>query len=93
MITIALLAILNTPAQSPLPREPSDVWYRRHVPVTIEVTQDVEVKPYAHEERRRRGTLEIGRDLKAFTIKKRQTPGMLDSATANGKTACAGSCV
>ena len=72
MIAVVLWAFLNTPAQSP-PREPSDAWYRSHLPVTMKVTQDVEVKPYSTLERHRRGTLEIGSDAKAFMIKKGET--------------------
>lgn len=72
MIAIALWAVLNTPAQSP-PRAPSDAWYRSHLPVTLKVTRDVEVKPYSMPPRHQRGTLEIGRDAKAFTIRKGET--------------------
>lgn len=74
VIAIALWSLLNTPAQS-LPREPTDVWYRAHLPVTMKVTQDVEVIPYFHLERHRRGTLEVGGNakVKAFTIKKGET--------------------
>ena len=72
MIAVALWTLLNTPIQS-LPREPSDAWYRKHLPVTLKVTQDVEVKPYSRPERRPRGTLVTGRDAKAFTIKKGET--------------------
>jgi hypothetical protein len=72
MIALALLVFLNSPSQSP-PREPSDAWYRSHLPVTLKVTQDVEVRPYSAQERHRRGTLEVGSDAKAFTIKKGET--------------------
>lgn len=72
MMAVAFWVFLMAPSQSP-PREPSDAWYRSHLPVTLQVTQDVEVKPYSPGERHRRGTLEIGRDAKAFTIKKGET--------------------
>ena len=74
MIAVALWVFLNPPSQSP-PREPSDAWYRSHLPVTLKVTQDVQVKPYTPGERHRRGTLEIGgrAKAKAFTIKKGET--------------------
>jgi hypothetical protein len=74
LITVALLSAL---AQSP-PREPSDAWYRRHLPATIEVAQDVEATPSpVTTERRQRGTLYIARDLKRFRIKKGQTFQMI----------------
>jgi hypothetical protein len=65
------LGILEFPSQS-APREPSDAWYRSHLPVTLKVTQDVQVRPYSPGERHRRGTLEVGgrAKAKAFTIKK-----------------------
>jgi len=66
VIGIALWSVLNTSPQS-LPREPTDVWYRAHLPVTLKVTQDVEV---GHFERHRRGRLEMTGDAKPFTIKK-----------------------
>ena len=72
LIAIALWSLLNTPAQS-LPREPTDVWYRAHLPVTMKVTQDVEVIPYSNLERHRRGRLEMTSDAKPFTIKKGET--------------------
>lgn len=72
LIAIALWSLLNTPAQS-LPREPTDVWYRAHLPVTMKVTQDVEVIPYSNLERHRRGRLEMTSDPKPFTIKKGET--------------------
>jgi hypothetical protein len=72
MNAVALWALLNTPRQSP-PRVPSDAWYRSHLPVTLTVTQDVDVKPYSRRQRPQRGTLEIGGDAKAFTIKKGKT--------------------
>jgi hypothetical protein len=73
MIAIALWLLLNTPAQSS-PREPTDVWYRAHLPVTMTVTQDVEVIPYSPLERHRRGRLEIlASHAKPFTIKKGET--------------------
>ena len=76
VIVIALWSVLNTPAQS-LPREPTDAWYRAHLPVTMKVTQDVEVVRYSHlVERHRRGRLEIPGDAKAFkpfTIRKGET--------------------
>ena len=72
MIAVALWVFLNSPSQSP-PREPSDAWYRSHLPVTLKVTQDVEVRPCSPRERHRRGTLEIAGNVKPFTIKKGQT--------------------
>ena len=69
VIAIALWSVLNTPAQ-PLPREPTDAWYRAHLPVTMKVTQDVEV---GHFGRHRRGRLEMTGDAKPFTIKKGET--------------------
>jgi hypothetical protein len=74
MIAVALWAFLNSPSQS-APREPSDAWYRSHLPVTLKVTQDVQVKPYSPRQRHRRGTLEVGgkAKAKAFTIKKGET--------------------
>jgi hypothetical protein len=72
MIAVALWVLLNTPAQSP-PHEPSDAWYRSHLPVTLKVTQDVQVKPSSSPKRHRRGTLVIGGDAKAFTIRKGET--------------------
>jgi hypothetical protein len=76
VITIAVLVVLSAPAQSP-PREPSSAWYRRHLPVTIEVLQDVEVnrrdvEPDAH----LRGTL-IGNPGANVRIKKGQTFQMI----------------
>ena len=73
MITMALWSVLNTPA---LPREPTDAWYRAHLPVTMRVTQDVEVIRYSHLERHRRGRLEMAGDakpFKPFTIRKGET--------------------
>ena len=72
VITIALWSLLNASAQS-LPREPTDVWYRAHLPVTMKVTQDVEVIRYSYLERHRRGRLEMASDAKPFTIKKGET--------------------
>jgi hypothetical protein len=74
LIAVALWVFLNSPFQSP-PREPSDAWYRSHLPVTLKVTQDVQVKPYSPGERHRRGTLEVGGRAKAeaFTIRKGET--------------------
>src|SRR5439155_19614261 len=72
MIAVAVWALLNTPTQS-LPRESSDAWYRKHLPVTLKFTQDVEVKPYSRPERRPLRTLVTGRDAQAFTIKKGET--------------------
>jgi hypothetical protein len=69
VIAIALWSLLNTSLQS-LPREPTDVWYRAHLPVTMKVTQDVEV---GHFERHRRGRLEMAGNAKPFTIKKGET--------------------
>src|SRR6476646_6320727 len=69
VIAIALWSVLNNSPQS-LPREPTDVWYRAHLPVTLKVTQDVEV---GHFERHRRGRLEMAGDAKPFTIKKGET--------------------
>jgi len=72
VIAIALWSLLNAPAQS-LPREPTDVWYRAHLPVTMKVTQDVEVIRYSDLEHHRRGKLEMASDAKPFTIKKGET--------------------
>jgi hypothetical protein len=73
MIAIALLSLLS-PAAQLLPREPTDRWYRAHLPVTMKVTRDVEVIPYSHLERHRRGRLEIlATGAKPFTIKKGET--------------------
>ena len=74
MIAVALWVFLNSLSQS-APREPSDAWYRSHLPVTLRVTQDVQVRPYSPGERHRRGTLEVGGNVKveAFTIKKGET--------------------
>jgi hypothetical protein len=72
IIAIALLAFLITPAQAP-PHEPSDAWYRSHLPVSLKVTQDVAVKPYSRPPGHQRGTLEIGGDAKGFTITKGKT--------------------
>jgi hypothetical protein len=71
LTTIALFGALVVMLQSP-PREPSDLWYRRHLPATIEVTKDVEAiaDPVTVH---RRGTLYIGRSEKSFQIKKGQT--------------------
>jgi hypothetical protein len=71
-IAIALWSLLNAPAQS-LPREPTDVWYRAHLPVTMKVTQDVKVIRYSPLEQHRRGTLEMASEVKPFTIKKGET--------------------
>jgi hypothetical protein len=72
-ITLALIGALGSQAQS-VPREPSDAWYRAHLPSRIQVTQDVEAIPHAGTvERRRRGTLFIRPQLKAFQIKKGET--------------------
>jgi hypothetical protein len=73
LAAIGLLGILGAPVQSP-PPEPSTAWYRSHLPVTIEVVQDVEAKPEpGPTEPYQRGTLYIGRNLKAFRIRKGQT--------------------
>jgi len=69
LIAIALWSVLNTPVQS-FPREPTDAWYRAQQPVTMKVTQDVEVGHELH----RRGRLELTEDAaKPFTIKKGET--------------------
>jgi hypothetical protein len=80
MLTIALLMALSAPAQS-----------RWHLPVTIEVTQDVEVKPHSELQqpgggfsREERGVLYIGRNLKAFRIKKGQTFRMIKIEAEGG---------
>ena len=77
MMTVVALWLFVSSPQSP-PREPSDAWYRSHLPVTLKVTQDVEAKPYSRSEPHRRGTLEMGRDAKAFTIKKGETFQMVE---------------
>lgn len=46
MIAVVLLASLNASAQSP-PSNPSNAWYRSHLPITLKVTQDVQVIPYS----------------------------------------------
>ncbi|MEN3336622.1 MAG: hypothetical protein V7647_298 [Acidobacteriota bacterium] len=77
MIAVVLLASLNASVQFP-PRDPSDAWYRSHLPVTLKVTQDVQVKPYSRSQRHQRATLEIGGDAKAFTIKQGETFQMME---------------
>jgi hypothetical protein len=72
-IALALFGVLGSQTQS-VPREPSNAWYRAHLPSTIEVTQNVEAIPSSvAREHRWRGTLVIRPNLKAFRIKKGQT--------------------
>lgn len=71
MLAALLWLLFDAPAQ--WPREPTDVWYRAHLPVTMKVTQDVEVIRYSHLKRHRRGKLEMASDAKPFTIKKGET--------------------
>jgi hypothetical protein len=56
---------------------------RWHLPVTIAVTQDVEVKPTGVS-REARGTLYIGRDEKAFRIKNGQAFQMIRIGSEGG---------
>src|SRR5438270_7609132 len=69
-VTIAILALLGS-SQSPL--APSTARYREHLPVTIEVTRDVTVRPCPEQGRPPRGTMCTVPDVKSFVIKKGQT--------------------
>jgi hypothetical protein len=80
VIAIALLVALHAPAQT-----------RWHLPVTIEVTQDVDVKPYSVLQRpggmllgEARGTLYIGREAKAFRMRKGRTFQMISVGSEGG---------
>jgi hypothetical protein len=80
VIAIALLVVLSESPQT-----------RWHLPVTIEVTQDVGVKPYSVLRRpggvllgEARGTLHIGREAKAFRITKGRTFQMISVGSEGG---------
>lgn len=75
--SVVWVGLALTAAQVP-PRAPTTAWYRRHLPVTIRVNQDVTVTPGTRsEEERRPGTLRIYADFVGFQIKKGQTFQMI----------------
>jgi len=80
VIAIALLVVLSESPQT-----------RWHLPVTIEVAQDVDVKPYSVPQRpggvllgEARGTLYIGQEAKAVRMRNGRTFQMISVGSEGG---------